>query len=98
MTDPTRRQMLTHLSQAYDLTEYADDAEIAMYWFAHDYHGGQWSELYAVLCGSPYRPGVLTNSVKKEDPLAGLMYRELEIEFAQGRAAQPAASEDQPHE
>jgi hypothetical protein len=80
--DPTRRRMLQHLSQVYDLTEYADDAEIAMYWFANDYHGGQWSELYGVLCNSPYKPGVMTCSVKQEDALAGLMYSELEIEFA----------------
>ena len=33
----------------------------AHYWHAVDYHGGQWSELYAKLCriGQYYTPGLL---------------------------------------
>ena len=36
-----------------------DDADIAAgaYWFAVNYHGGQFTELYAAQSRSPYRPG-----------------------------------------
>jgi hypothetical protein len=35
------------------------DREQAIYWFANDHHGGQWSELYAALCASEYQPGAI---------------------------------------
>jgi hypothetical protein len=33
------------------------DREGAIYWFAADYHSGQWSNLYEALSTSPYSPG-----------------------------------------
>ena len=56
--DPTREEMLATLATQ---CPYADEftTEAAVYWFANDWHGGQWSDLYAALSASPYRPGVL---------------------------------------
>lgn len=58
--DPTREEMLTFLERTFgtpghefDLFDY----ESAIYWFANDHHSGQWSNLYAALCASPYNPG-----------------------------------------
>ena len=38
------------------------DIEAAIYWFASDYHRGQWSELYSILSTSEYRPGRMETS------------------------------------
>lgn len=35
---------------------WAEDCQVAAYWFACHYHGGQWSNLYAALCSVPYDP------------------------------------------
>ena len=55
LSDPTRDEMLTALAQSR-----ADefDIEAAIYWFANDWHGGQWSNLYSALSTSPYRPAL----------------------------------------
>lgn len=29
----------------------------ALYWYCADYHGGQWSKEYAVMCQLGYHPG-----------------------------------------
>ena len=58
LSDPTRDEMLSLLRAQ---CPYADEfsTEAAVYWFANDWHGGQWSDLYAALCASPYCPGAL---------------------------------------
>jgi hypothetical protein len=63
-TDPTRAEMLRELTRAYRWTREGQndngwkfDVEEAVYHFASQYHGGQWSNLYSALCASPYRPG-----------------------------------------
>lgn len=38
------------------------DLEAAIYWYAADHHEGQTSDLYAVLCTSPYSPGPCESS------------------------------------
>lgn len=48
--DPTRQEMVdflrnTNFTWAYDADKF--DIEEAIYWFAHDYHSGQWSNLYS---------------------------------------------------
>ena len=53
LSDPTRDEMLTALAGADEF-----DIEAAIYWFANDWHGGQWSNLYSALSTSPYRPGL----------------------------------------
>jgi hypothetical protein len=35
------------------------DAAQALYWYANDYHEGQWSELYSILSTLEYRPGLM---------------------------------------
>jgi hypothetical protein len=56
--DPTIEEMRQALT---DNVPEADefDREQAIYWFANDYHSGQWSELYSALCASPYKPGAI---------------------------------------
>jgi hypothetical protein len=53
LSDPTRDETLTALQGADEF-----DIEAAIYWFANDWHGGQWSNLYSALSTSPYRPGL----------------------------------------
>jgi hypothetical protein len=60
--DPTKTEMLQAIYENFspDLrnpnqTDF--DIEEAIFWFANDYHGGQNSNLYEVLCNSPYEPG-----------------------------------------
>jgi hypothetical protein len=58
MTDPTIEELRAMLiERCPDADEF--DREQAIYWFSADFHGGQWSELYAALCASPYRPGAI---------------------------------------
>ena len=63
MQDPTREEMLEFLApiaKQYEAEEF--DIEEAIYWFAGDYHGGQWSNLYSALSTSPYKPGICTRA------------------------------------
>lgn len=55
--DPTREGMLAFITIGNACDEV--DAECAIYWFAHDYHGGLSTNLYEVLSTSPYHPGPL---------------------------------------
>jgi len=81
-------EMQSHLESVFDglldpseADSNAFDFAEAIYWFASDYHGGQWSNLYETLSASEYRPGPI--SVGPEpDSQAALMYAELESEFA----------------
>lgn len=43
------------------------DAAAALYWYAVDYHSGQWSELYALSCTLGYRPGMSERSPGPSD-------------------------------
>ena len=83
MRDPTRDEMLEALAMTIAcIGEGAqDEAEVAMYWFANDYHGGQWSNLYSVLSTSPYSPGPIA-TLESEGDIVGMLYRELEQEFS----------------
>lgn len=59
MQDPTKaeiRHAVNHLSgeEGFDF-----DFEVACYWFANFYHGGQSTNLYSVLSSSHYIPGPL---------------------------------------
>jgi hypothetical protein len=79
--DPDRVQIMHALEQwaFYDETEEFDREE-AIYWYAANYHGGQWSNLYSVLSTSEYRPGPLTNGPEPESMSADL-YEHLEGYF-----------------
>lgn len=79
MSDPTHDEMLVHLERNFPL-EMADemDRECAIYWFANNYHSGQWSNLYSTLSMSKYHPGTLERQPRS---VAKILYEELEIEF-----------------
>lgn len=79
--------MVNHLRGIYgpglvDSDSFTLSAEIAIYWFANDYHGGQAHPLYSVLSTSVYRPSPLTSGIEDEgDDLAQDMYEDLVCVF-----------------
>jgi len=74
---PLKLQMLNYLLNMYG-SDANFSAEVAIYWFANDYHGGQASELYSILSTSPYKPSCLTSGIATEgDDLAQIMYEDL---------------------
>lgn len=46
------------------------DVEEAAYYLAAHHHGGQWSNLYAALCASPFRPGPTATDLPDDDERA----------------------------
>jgi hypothetical protein len=56
--DPTAAELRVFLGQ-FDADEF--DVEGAIYWFASDWHTGQWSNLYSALSTSAYCPSSLAN-------------------------------------
>ena len=78
MSDPTRDEMLATL-QCFPLIGECDefDRECAIYWYAANYHGGQWSQLYAALSVSPYHPGPYVYGADQQGEMAKLLYDEL---------------------
>lgn len=48
--------------------------ETAIYWFAFDYHSGQFSEGYALMCQSQYKPSPLTLGIVDEDESSKIIY------------------------
>lgn len=87
--DPTRREMLLFLGRQWKSLcpeSWRDDAEVAIYWYANHYHGGQFTNLYAALSASEFRPGPFSNLW--EDGELGTvtdMYRDLEDKFGKER-------------
>ena len=57
------------------------DIEAAIYWFASDYHSGQWSELYSILSTSEYRPGRMEIWVADAGEMAAMAYDVLKDNF-----------------
>jgi len=80
--DPTRDEMREYLNSTPFIHECDEfDIEESIYWFASDYHGGQWSNLYAALCASDYSPGPITTGCEP-DSVASYLYDELVQHFA----------------
>jgi hypothetical protein len=52
------------------------EVEVAVYWIAVHWHGGQWSELYALQCASPYSPGMGEDG-PEEESAASDIYAEM---------------------
>jgi hypothetical protein len=78
-TDPTREEMLAYLASIPGIAEFDSfDIEEATYWFASDWHGGQWSSLYIALSASPFTPGINANAPGEP---AGQLYDELEAHY-----------------
>jgi hypothetical protein len=71
-----KTQMLEYLRGLYG-NGWEDTAEIAIYWFANDYHDGQSSELYSILSTSPYHPSPLARGIESEDDMSQDMYEDL---------------------
>ena len=83
MRDPTREDMLAVLLPQFPGVEADEgDYEIAMYWFAMYWHGGQSSNLYSVLSTSPYNPGPI-GRLEGENCLVHHMYDALEAEYGE---------------
>src|SRR5579862_1882459 len=80
--DPTKEEMFNYLQSLFGKEEgFRDDAEVAIYWFANFYHGGQSSNLYSVLSTSRFNPGPIARGPQKGS-MEELMYESLVIEFA----------------
>lgn len=81
VSDPSKKEMLHFLQQQFGGEEgFEDNAEVAIYWFANHYHGGQWSNLYSVLSTSPFRPGSISRG-PEPDSMEDMMYQALEAKF-----------------
>lgn len=79
--DPTKDEMLQFLRTQFGNEEgFADDAEVAMYWFANFNHSGQWSNLYSVLSTSAFNPGPLARG-PEPNSAEEMMYQALESEY-----------------
>lgn len=64
-TDPTRDEILSAIPQIYKGEDgFADSFEVALYYLASHYHGGQGSYLYGILSTSPYTPGRMERDVE----------------------------------
>jgi hypothetical protein len=83
-TPSLKEEMMNFLKKQYDgMLEpgWEYDAEVAIYYFANDYHSGQASELYSILSTSDFRPG-RNSTLEDEGDSAQMMYADLESEFA----------------
>lgn len=95
LSDPTRREMILYLGRQWkrlDPESWRDNAEIAMYWYAVHYHGGQWSNLYAASCESYYNPGPFSTLESEEGTPVMDMYSDLENRF--GKAGEEVSDSD----
>jgi len=82
--DPTKDEMFNYLHQMYGNEEgFRDNAEVAIYWFANFYHGGQSSNLYSVLSTSRFSPGPIARGPEPQS-MEEMMYEDLVLKFAPG--------------
>ncbi len=80
--DPSKDEMFEYLRQMYGNEEsFRDDAEVAIYWFANFYHGGQSSHLYSALSTSRFSPGPIAKGPEKNSS-EEMMYDDLVLRFA----------------
>ena len=77
--DPSKEEMMEFLRQQFG-NEDPDSMEVAIYWFANEYHGGQWSNLYSVLSTSHFRPGPISRGPEPGSAEAD-MFHALEAEY-----------------
>jgi hypothetical protein len=80
MRDPTREEMQEFLNSHLCSGAEYDGIEIAIFWFAMYWHGGQGSNLYSVLSTSPYAPGPC-GRLEDESDTVQRMYDALETEY-----------------
>jgi len=81
MGDPTYDELKEALATSSEcVVEDEGSVEEAIYAFASDYHGGQWSSLYEALCLSEFEPGPLWDGIEAGTE-ADFLYGELEELF-----------------
>lgn len=79
MEDPTREEIDAVIDAMPFASEFDQfDKEEAIYWYAAEWHGGQGSNLYAVLSASEFRP---SRMAKGPTDTAQIIYDELEKAF-----------------
>lgn len=68
----------TEFAQSFDMTDIGDvfHAAQGLFWFCCDYHEGQGSDRYRILCELGYKAGVLEHG-PEEDSLAVDIYQSL---------------------
>jgi hypothetical protein len=87
MKDPTIAELREFLDGRFsglvdtESGEWEFDREEAIYWYACNWHSGQWSNLYAALSQSEFRPSPMANG-PENGTLAEIAYCEIESEFA----------------
>lgn len=77
-----KKEMVDFLKKEFGGEADDFDVEAAIWWFANDYHGGQWSDLYSILSTSEFKPGRSHHSVKDEGDMAEMMYEALEKRYS----------------
>lgn len=75
-----KEEMVSFLQNHFGSEIDESDIEVAIYYFARDYHSGQSSELYSILSTSEYRPGPMSD-LESEGDMVELCYNLLEEEF-----------------
>lgn len=81
IADPSKEEMLNFLKTQFGTEPgWLDDAEVAMYWFANHYHGGQSSNLYSVLSTSAFEPGPISRG-PEPGSMEEMMYQALEQQY-----------------
>ena len=83
MRDPTHEEMTEFLATQTCGEDMSDEIEVAIYWFAMYWHGGQSSNLYSVLSTSPYHPG-MDGMLEGESDTVQHMFDALEAGFRTG--------------
>lgn len=78
LKDPSLDEMTAFLSRQ-GADEY--DAAVAIYWFASQWHGGQWSNLYSALCSCGFEPGPIARLERETESVRGYVC-DLEEKFA----------------
>ena len=78
--DPTYQEMREFLKRFMTDEHVEMDREEAIYWYAHDYHGGQGTNLYSTLSTlSPYKPSAYSTGLSDGEALD--LYMELMLEY-----------------
>jgi hypothetical protein len=80
--DPTRKEMEKFLEGKKKALEAEDfDVQVAIHYYASEYHSGQSSNLYSALSTSKYKPGRSESGAEDVSDQAGMLYNELQDKF-----------------
>lgn len=66
------------LYDLYDRDNWRFSRDVAIHWYASEWHSGQFSELYRILCQIGYKPSILSKNAKhdmREDYTAWELYK-----------------------